>query len=117
MTRSAAESNIDALDFQTTWRNRSGSYPALAGASSGRCPAFPDEDNEGAPEITNFQASLDGDEITVSFDSNENLVEIIVEITGAEEATLEREVCSGTRSRASVRPTRPGVPAATHRSW
>jgi hypothetical protein len=57
----------------------------------------PADNGDGGPEITNYDVSADGNEITVSFDSDENLAEATVEITGAETATLDREEFSGDR--------------------
>ena len=56
-----------------------------------------DEGGEDAPEITNYNVSADGGEITVSFDSDENLIKVTVEITGTETATLDREDFDGAR--------------------
>jgi len=56
-----------------------------------------DDSDDGPPEITNYEVTADGDEVTVSFDSDENLVEIEVAVSGPEDATLTREDFSGDR--------------------
>jgi PGF-CTERM protein len=101
MTGEAARSNMTGFDFTSTWFAVKDSYPELS--SNTRSTRQPADDGDGsknessddAPEITNYDVSADGGEITVSFDSDENLVEITVEITGAETATLERDDFSG----------------------
>jgi PGF-CTERM protein len=104
MTGEDARGNMTGFDFTSTWFAEQDSYPELSSNTrSSRQPADggdgstneTDNESSGAPEITNYDVSADGGEITVSFDSDENLVEITVEITGAETATLDREDFSG----------------------
>ena len=125
MTGADARSNMTGFDFTNTWFAAQDSYPELSsntrssrqpadggdgsnnesdnggnnesddGSNNGSSNESSDESGDGAPEITNYDVGADGGEITVSFDSDENLVEITVEITGAETATLDREDFSG----------------------
>ncbi|PSP47628.1 hypothetical protein BRC75_09155 [Halobacteriales archaeon QH_7_69_31] len=100
MTGVDARSNMTGFDFTNTWYPVQDNYPELSSNTrSSRQPADGGDgstnESSGAPEITNYDVSADGGEITVSFDSDENLVEITVEITGAETATLDREDFSG----------------------
>ena len=103
MTGADARSNMTGFDFTNTWFAAQDSYPELSSNTrSNRQPAdggdgSKDESSDGPPEITNYDVSADGAEISVSFDSDENLVKITVEITGAETATLDRDDFSGDR--------------------
>jgi len=54
-------------------------------------------DGDDAPEISNYEVTADGNEITVSFDSDETLTEIEVDVRGAEDDTLDSEDFSGDR--------------------
>jgi PGF-CTERM protein len=101
MTGRDARTNMTGFDFMTTWYAPRDSYPELSSNTRSTRQQSDDGDgskngsSDGPPEITNYDVSADGGEITVSFDSDENLVEITVEITGAETATLDREDFSG----------------------
>jgi len=53
----------------------------------------------GAPEITEYDVTSDGDGITVTFQSNESLVGIEVAVGGPDGTTLDREDFSGDRFR------------------
>ena len=52
----------------------------------------------GPPDIRNFTVTTDGREITVSFDTDENLTAIEVRIGGSADATLRTEAFSGNRT-------------------
>ena len=54
--------------------------------------------SDGPPEIRNYTVAADDSEITVSFDSSENLTSIEVRIGGSGNATLETEDFSGNRT-------------------
>jgi hypothetical protein len=47
------------------------------------------------PDISNYQVTSDGDEISVSFDSNETLVDIEVDVRGPDNGTLTEEDFDG----------------------
>ena len=49
------------------------------------------------PDITNYEVTSSGEEITVSFDSDENLVNIEVDVRGPDEGTLTEEDFDGDR--------------------
>lgn len=69
---------------------------ATANFTSGGSDGGTSSDSSGeAPRISNYSVTADGDEITVTFDSDENLVDIEVDISGPEHATLDREDFSG----------------------
>lgn len=51
--------------------------------------------DDDVPEISNYQVTADGSEITVSFDSDETLADIEVDVRGAEDATLHTEDFDG----------------------
>jgi PGF-CTERM protein len=55
------------------------------------------EETDDAPDITDYAVTADGDEITVSFDSDENLVDIEVAVSGPEDATLTEDDFTGDR--------------------
>ena len=101
MTGEDARGNMTGFDFTGTWFAVQDSYPELS--SNTRSSRQPADDGDGSkndssddpPDITNYDVGADGGEITVSFDSDENLVEVTVEITGAETATLDRDDFSG----------------------
>jgi len=67
--------NVMASDSATVWQ-----------ADRTRTPTPDSGDDD--PDISNYEATADGDTITVSFDSDENLVDIEVEVRGPEDATL-----------------------------
>jgi len=56
------------------------------------------DSSDGPPEIRNYTVAADDGEITVSFDSSENLTSIEVRIGGSGNATLETEDFSGNRT-------------------
>jgi PGF-CTERM protein len=99
MTGANAESNMTGFDFTNTWLAEPVSYPELESNTRTTEPGGDEGDTEGSgddtPDITNYEVRADGSEITVSFDSDENLVEVTVEISGAETATLDRDDFSG----------------------
>jgi len=51
--------------------------------------------SDDGPDISNYQVTSDGDEITVSFDSNETLVDIEVDVRGPDNGTLTEEDFDG----------------------
>ena len=55
------------------------------------------DSSNGPPEIRNYTVAADDGEITVSFDSSENLTSVEVRIGGSGNATLETEDFSGNR--------------------
>ena len=99
MTGAHAESNMTGFDFTNTWVAEPGSYPDLESNTRTTEPGGDEGDTEGSgddtPDITDYDVRADGGEITVSFHSDENLVEVTVEVTGAETATLDRDDFSG----------------------
>jgi PGF-CTERM protein len=108
MTGEAARSNMTGFDFTGTWFAAKDSYPELSSNTRSSRQRADDgdgstneSDNESsdAPEITNYEVYADGGKIGLSFDSDENLVEITVQITGAEKVTLDREDFSGDTNR------------------
>jgi len=76
------DGNVMASDSATV-----GSGGDAGGGSSG------DDD----PDITNYEVTSSGEEITVSFDSDENLVDIEVDVRGPDEGTLTEEDFDGDR--------------------
>ena len=54
-----------------------------------------DTSGPSVPEISDYVVSTGGEEIMISFESDENLVDIQVEINGPEDATLNREDFDG----------------------
>ena len=55
------------------------------------------DSSNGPPEIRNYTVAADDGEITVSFDSSENLTSVEVRVGGSGNATLETEDFSGNR--------------------
>ncbi len=55
------------------------------------------EPTSSPPEITEYEVTADGDEITVTFQSNESLADIEVAVEGPNSTTLDREDFSGDR--------------------
>ena len=97
MTGSRAPDNMDGFDFENTWSVDGGTYPYLQNNSQ-TPPPEPSEEDDDDPEITNYDVTVDGEDLVVSFDSSETLAEITVEITGEEEATLDESDFSGDRA-------------------
>ena len=56
------------------------------------------DSSDGPPEIRNYTVAADDGEITVSFDSSENLTSIEIQVGGSGNATLETEDFSGNRT-------------------
>ena len=96
MTGSRAPDNMDGFDFENTWSVDGGTYPYLQNNSQTPPPEPPEGDDD--PEITNYDVTVDGEDIVISFDSSETLAEITVEITGEEDATLDESDFSGGRA-------------------
>ena len=96
MTGSRAPDNMDGFDFENTWSVDGGTYPYLQNNSQTPPPEPPEGDDD--PEITNYDVTVDGEDLVISFDSSETLVEITVEITGEEDATLDESDFSGGRA-------------------
>lgn len=114
MTGSDAAERMTGFDFDGTWTTDAGTYPYLQATPQSPAPdpscTFDTEDGSTgtedgstdagggtAPSISNYQVSVDGEELTVTFDSDKNLVDIVVEISGAETARLDREDFDGDR--------------------
>lgn len=66
-----------------------------SGTSSGGGGSDSDGSDAGDPDISNYQVTADGNDVTVSFDSDELLAEIEVDVRGAEDATLTTEDFDG----------------------
>jgi PGF-CTERM protein len=81
------DDNVMATDSATVWNDARTQTP-----DDGDDPETPSDD---APDITNYRATADGDEITVSFDSDETLADIEVDVRGPESATLTTDEFSG----------------------
>ena len=57
--------------------------------------AAQEESEDSAPEITDYSVTVDENEITVSFESDENLVDIEVDVRGPDGGTLTEEDFEG----------------------
>jgi PGF-CTERM protein len=93
MTGDPARSNMTGLAFGSTW-GVNASYPFLCGNPFDD-PCSTDDDDEGEFTVSNYKVTAEGDRIVVTFDSDENLVEIDVRISGAETANLTRDDFGG----------------------
>jgi PGF-CTERM protein len=72
------DGNVMASESATVWRD-----------DRTRTPSGDD------PEISNYEATADGGEVTVSFDSDRTLADIEVDVTGPEDAALTTEDFDG----------------------
>ena len=69
----------------------------LAAVSGSIVVAQTDSSGDNDPDISNYQVTSDGDEISVSFDSNETLVDIEVDVRGPDNGTLTEKDFDGDR--------------------
>lgn len=110
MTGADAEATMTGFDFASTWTADGGTYPYLQANSQSPAPdpsctfgaveAAPREDDgddsdDGDPTITNYRVTVEGDRLTVTFDSDDNPIEITVDIDGPTDGELDREDFSG----------------------
>jgi hypothetical protein len=81
------DDNVMASDGATVWNEARTRTPSDGGGG----------ESDGAPNISNYRATADGGEITVSFDTDENLADIEVDVRGPEDATMTTEDFDGNK--------------------
>jgi PGF-CTERM protein len=69
----------------------------LAALPAGAVAQEEEQQGSDAPEITDYTVTTDGDRIEISFDSDENLVDIEVEVRGPDDGTVTEDDFSGDR--------------------
>ena len=90
-------------DIDEPFKNKNGDVMASDNATVGNGTSENSGDagasssGDGDPDITNYEVTSSGEEITVSFDSDENLVDIEVDVRGPDEGTLTEEDFDGDR--------------------
>ena len=84
------DDNVMASDSATVWNEARTQTPSDGGGGSDG-----GESSDGAPNISDYLATADGGEITVSFDTDENLANIEVDVRGPEDATMTTEDFDG----------------------